>query len=166
MFVFQHWKHKRRKSWMLNIQLAYKTHTHFSSVFVFVFYALLCVRSSFVLSWRGRGGWLLCYYCLTDVLLLKCSVDLTHDAVCDRGISWSYSLTFWHTCFKLKGTVALKCKLLLKHAIIHNANQNRMKPRQLQNVALSYRQLKAIGRSHFMLIDVMQSELNIQKQIK
>ena len=43
---------------------------------------------------------LLCYYCLTGVLLFKSSVALPHgavgkSAVFDCGFSWSYSLTFW-----------------------------------------------------------------------
>ena len=49
-------------------------------------------------SWRGRENWLLCF-CLLDGMFCYCkwSVALPHgavcwSAVCDPGISWSYSL--------------------------------------------------------------------------
>ena len=48
-------------------------------------------------------SWLICFYCLMDVLLQYCicSVAIPHGAVgwsvvCDCGIFWSYSLTFCH----------------------------------------------------------------------
>ena len=50
--------------------------------------------------WRGRESWLLCFNCRPDVLLYCiCSVALPHSAVgwsavCNCGISWSYSLTY------------------------------------------------------------------------
>ena len=66
--------------------------THFV---VHYFVSFLVLQS----SWRRRESWLLCFYCLTDVFYCKCSVTLPQgavglSAVCDCGISWSYSLTF------------------------------------------------------------------------
>ena len=71
------------------------------SVFVSVWYALLCVLSSLQSSWRGRYCWLHCFCCLTVGLSCYCicSVALPYgavgwSAVCDCGISWSYLLIF------------------------------------------------------------------------
>ena len=61
-----------------------------------VWYSLLCVLSSFAIiltrKRRERENWLPSFYC-------KCSVALPHgtvgwSTVCDRCISFSYSLTF------------------------------------------------------------------------
>ena len=55
--------------------------------------ALLCVHSSFAIILMGKRELVaLLLYCLTDVLLQKCSVALSHCAVgwyavCDCGIS-------------------------------------------------------------------------------
>ena len=58
------------------------------------FVSILVLQS----SWRGRESWLLCYYCLTDVLLLWMFCGSPSRwrglvcTVCDCGISWSYLL--------------------------------------------------------------------------
>ena len=46
-----------------------------------VCYETLCVHSSFAITLKRKRKLLLCYYCLTDALLLKCYVALPHVAV-------------------------------------------------------------------------------------
>ena len=58
------------------------------------FLSILVLQS----SWRGRVSWMLCNYCLTDVLLLQMFCGPSYgavgwSAVCDCGVYWSYSLT-------------------------------------------------------------------------
>ena len=63
-------------------------------------YAARCVLSSSPQSSRrGRESWLLYFYFLLAVLRQLLFLPLPHgavawSAVCDCGISWSYSLTF------------------------------------------------------------------------
>ena len=60
------------------------------------FMSILVLQS----SWWGRESWLLCLICLPGVscwlsALLRGAMGLS--AVCDCGISWSYSLTIFET---------------------------------------------------------------------
>ena len=69
-------------------------------------------------SWRGRESWLLCFFVFWMSCYFKSSVALLHSAVgwaavCDCGISWSYSLTFWVVCSTI-GTMNSSA-LLLDH---------------------------------------------------
>ena len=54
--------------------------------------SFLCLQS----SRRGREIWLLYFSCMFAVmrLLMFCDSSLWVSAVCECGISWSYSLTF------------------------------------------------------------------------
>ena len=63
--------------------------------FVVCYFVSILVLQS---SWWGRENWLLCLICLP--VSCDCCVALLHDAtslsaVCDGGISCSYSLTIW-----------------------------------------------------------------------
>ena len=64
-------------------------------------YALLCVHSSFAITLkRQRKLVALLVLLLQMYCYCKCSVTLPHrvvgwSAVCNCGISWLYSLTFW-----------------------------------------------------------------------
>ena len=65
------------------------------------FVSILVLQSSL----RGREILLFCCYCLTDVLLLLCSVALPHgavgwSAVFDCGISRPYWLCFLHAIYR------------------------------------------------------------------
>ena len=68
----------------------------------FVCFAELCVLSSFVITaLRKRELVALHLLYFLSVDSLSCSLPLLHgtmgcSVVCDRGISCSYSLTFWH----------------------------------------------------------------------
>ena len=43
-------------------------------------------------SWRGRESWLLCFYCLTDILLLKMSSGFSSWF---SGLVWSFWLLYY-----------------------------------------------------------------------
>ena len=61
-----------------------------------------------------RESGLLCFNCLSDVLYCgsQCSRSFSRSAVCDRGISWSYSLVFGpHRKCGSEGTKGCKIKL-------------------------------------------------------
>ena len=72
-------------------------------MFVFVFYALLCVHSSFAIILKRKKIWLLCYYCLIDVdfiinvLWLFLTVSwVGWSAVCDSVFPDHTHLLFDH----------------------------------------------------------------------
>ena len=61
---------------------------------VLCFVVLLCVRSSFAIILLVKGGWMLCFVFLVSrgcCVALPCGA-IGLSAVCDCGISWSYSL--------------------------------------------------------------------------
>ena len=62
------------------------------------FMSILVLQS----SWWGRESWLLGLVCFPGVLFDCCvtlpCVAMGLSAVCDCGISWSYSLTILHIC--------------------------------------------------------------------
>ena len=91
--------------------------------------ALLCVFSSLQSFWRKRerekAG------CFAFIVLLmscycKCSVTLPHvvvswSVVCDSGISWSYSLTFW--CWRNGTYICCKHSFLMRGIQMINPDQ-------------------------------------------
>ena len=65
-----------------------------------LWYCIIALQS----SWQGRQSFFLCFTCLSNVLLVvmmcasssRCHVLFV---VCECGISWSYSLSFWNLTF-------------------------------------------------------------------
>ena len=73
----------------------------------------LYVHSVLQLSWWGRESWLLCLICLPGVSWwLSGSSSRCHgvSAVCDCGISWSYSLTIFQSHWYMAQRAAMPLK--------------------------------------------------------